>query len=238
MAAVLQDEPAPVWALHRPQILQEISTPSSVQSSTDCSVDTYSPMVSSPQAAGESLLWHLQHPGAHRAFSHFFPHSLVLFYPFLHMLSQSCPTHGWGAQLCPAVGLLEPATSGTGQSQPLLIEAAPPPPVANTLPQTSNIKANICVYHSITVSIQDKLFDLTAFFLKEKNKRPNQQPYTSSLQKKKQHAKLNKQKTSCHWKDEVSITVSGKHIFCLDPIGWPFGKTSNSKLWILLQHFL
>lgn len=29
------------------------------------------------------------------------------FYPFLNMLSPSCPHHGWGVQLCPAVGHLE-----------------------------------------------------------------------------------------------------------------------------------
>lgn len=43
-----------------------------------------------------------------------FPHSQVPFYPFLNMFSQRCPSHAWGAQLCP-VSPLEPALSDMGQ---------------------------------------------------------------------------------------------------------------------------
>jgi len=90
---------------------------------------------SSPWAAGDSLLQHLEVPlqllllfllpwWSQGCFSQFVCSFFLfgVFCPFLHMLFQRPP------QLCPVVGLLvEVAMSGMGQPQLLLTEATPQP---------------------------------------------------------------------------------------------------------------
>lgn len=49
------------------------------------------------------------------------------FCPFLNMFSQRLPTSGCWAQLCPAVGLLEPSVSSTGQAPGLSSQMLPRP---------------------------------------------------------------------------------------------------------------
>lgn len=144
---LLSGKLAPVRAsLHSLQFLQEIPTCSGMGSPMGCSVDiccsrlwgnACSTMVLS-MAAGESLLWSLQHllppPSftlvlARLLLTLFTSHLTTLhcFTLFSNVFSLGYHQRGWGAWLCSVVGWLEAAGSGAGPPRPHLAEVPAAP---------------------------------------------------------------------------------------------------------------
>jgi len=140
-AAALQDKPAPVWVLHRPWFLQDISN---VGSSTGCSMHICSSLVSSTDASvpGQPPPLPSLTLAFARLFLRLFASLLTLLcnisYSFLNMFSQWCHQLGWWAQLCPAVGPCEAAGSISNTGQLLTSFYRGRHPTTKTLPQTPN----------------------------------------------------------------------------------------------------
>jgi len=126
MAAALQMSPAPLWDLHRPQILQENSTPSSIGSLHGLQRHCLHRLQGN-LCSGTCRAVSCSHLGGHRTASRAFsftPHCRAEFYPS----SRTCKAERLSSALrwvcqnqpCPVRG---------GQPWPLLTEATPAAPI-------------------------------------------------------------------------------------------------------------
>lgn len=99
-AAVPQDKPVPLWLLHRPQLLQKIST---------CSTMVLCRGIS-PPVSGASLPLLLKPWCSHDYFSHFFSHSSLPeqhFLPFLKNVFPEAPSPWLPCSEVPHGGAIE-----------------------------------------------------------------------------------------------------------------------------------